>query len=62
MQKKFYVSSSLKNGDGAQKGTPKMDKFQRVEQLNDMLDLGWTIKGFETGGDGSYFLLEKKSG
>ena len=58
MLKKFYITKS--SGDQAEGvNAPSLDKFQRMEQLNDMLHLGWEIKEFKNDGSDSYFLLEK---
>lgn len=56
MIKKFFIS---KNTD--ENSAPQLDRFQRIEKLNDMLSMGWVIKSFETDNGDSYFLLEKKS-
>jgi predicted GNAT superfamily acetyltransferase len=58
MQKKFYISSNSEESKGGV-NAPKLDRFRRVEQLNDMLSRGWSIKEFKNEGDDSYFLLEK---
>lgn len=58
MLKKFYITKA--SGDNVGGVTaPGLDKFQRMEQLNDMLHLGWVIKEFKNDGSESYFLLEK---
>ncbi len=57
MQKKFYVSKNPAEGGMA---APELDRFTRIEKLNAMLEMGWTIKGFENSDEGSYFLLEKQ--
>ena len=54
MLKKFYITKAAEGVNA-----PSLDRFQRMEQLNDMLHLGWTIKGFKDDGSESYFLLEK---
>ena len=54
MLKKFYIT---KAADGV--NAPGLDKYQRMEQLNDMLHLGWVIKEFKDSGSESYFLLER---
>lgn len=58
MLKKFYIT---KNAGGQAEGVaaPGLDKYQRMEQLNDMLRLGWVIKEFKQTAEDSYFLLEK---
>ena len=54
MLKKFYITKAAEGVNA-----PSLDRFQRMEQLNDMLHLGWVIKGFENTGSESYFLLDK---
>lgn len=56
MTKTFFIS---KNTDDT--AAPQLDRFQRIEKLNEMLLAGWVIKSFETDGSSSYFLLEKQS-
>ena len=58
MLKKFYITKSA--GDKSEGvNAPSLDRFQRMEQLNNMLHLGWTIKEFKDNGNESYFLLER---
>lgn len=60
MQKIFYVSKSADGyGDRENMPLPDMDRFQRVEKLNRLLETGWSIKDFKTDNDGSFFVLEK---
>ena len=43
MQKIFFISNnSQKVSAGVQ--APHLDRFQRVEQLNEMLSRGWSLK------------------
>ena len=58
MLKKFSIT---RNAGGQAEGVtaPGLDKYQRMEQLNDMLRLGWVIKEFRQADGDSYFLLEK---
>lgn len=39
---------------------PEMDRFQRVEQLNGLLEAGWVIKDFKTDNEDAFFVLEKE--
>lgn len=60
MQKVFFISrNSDKYENRSDVNAPSLDRFQRVEQLNEMLALGWSIKDFKTSQGDSYFLLEK---
>lgn len=60
MQKVFFISrNSDKYENRSDVNAPNLDRFQRVEQLNEMLGLGWCIKDFKTSQGDSYFLLEK---
>lgn len=60
MQKVFFISRSTdKGGSAAEYSAPDFDRFQRVEQLNGLLDLGWQIKEFKTDNGDAYFILEK---
>lgn len=60
MQKIFFISNnSQKVSAGVQ--APHLDRFQRVEQLNEMLSRGWSIKEFKSTGADSYFVLEKEA-
>lgn len=56
MQKVFYVS---RNNGCADNCTPDMDRFQRIEKLNDLLALGWSIKEMKNEGESTYFVLHK---
>lgn len=57
MTKKFFISKAEKSASDA----PDLDRFQRVEKLNEMLAVGWQIKGFYNEVEGSYFVLEKNA-
>ncbi len=57
MQKKFYITKSTGDGEGS---APEMDRFKRVEHLNELLKLGWSIKELHDEDDGTYFILEKE--
>ncbi len=57
MQKKFFITEISEQND--HKGTPMTDRFRRIEQLNDLLALGWTIKSMEKDSGGTFFLIEK---
>ncbi|MGN0633347.1 MAG: hypothetical protein ACI4JW_05710 [Oscillospiraceae bacterium] len=57
MTKKFFISKAEKSASDA----PDLDRFQRVEKLNEMLAVGWQIKGFYNEAEGSYFVLEKNA-
>lgn len=58
MLKKFYITRT--SSDAAEGiNAPSLDKYQRMEQLNDMLSLGWVIKDFKDTEGESYFLLER---
>ncbi|MBR1663594.1 MAG: hypothetical protein IJ696_04615 [Ruminococcus sp.] len=58
MLKKFYITRTT--GDQAEGvNVPGLDKYQRVEQLNNMLRLGWVIKDYKESESESYFLLER---
>lgn len=61
MQKAFYVS---RNNDRYENrgnvSAPEMDRFQRVEQLNGLLEAGWVIKDFKTDNEDAFFVLEKE--
>lgn len=59
MEKIFYVSKNTNDKSFA--SAPDMDRFQRVEKLNSLLQLGWAIKEFRTESEGSFFVLEKTS-
>lgn len=60
MQKIFFISNnSQKVSAGVQ--APHLDRFQRVEQLNEMFSRGWSIKEFKSTGADSYFVLEKEA-
>ena len=59
MEKIFYITRNSELGGNGENKAPNFDRFQRVEQLNSLLETGWSIKGFETTSDDSYFLLEK---
>ena len=60
MQKVFYVS---KNSDRYENrrdaAAPDLDRFQRIEQLNGLLENGWTIKDFKSDNNDAFFVLEK---
>ena len=58
MLKKFYITKT--SGEMAEGvNAPSLDRFQRMEQLNQMLHLGWKIKEFKNDGSDTYFLLER---
>lgn len=58
MQKLFYVTKNQqRNSDNV--CTPDMDRFARVEKLNNLLSLGWSIKEFIKEKNEEYFILEK---
>ncbi len=60
MQKVFYVSQntdSYESGENAH--APCMNRFQRIEQLNGLLEKGWNIKEFKTDNEGAFFILER---
>ena len=57
MEKIFYIS---KNGGDEKGSAPEMDRFRRVEHLNELLSLGWKIKELRTEDCGTYFILEKQ--
>ena len=59
MQKVFFISTSSDKNDREGVNAPHLDRFQRVEQLNEMLSLGWRIKEFKNTPENSYFVLEK---
>lgn len=55
MQKIFYVSKS------SDANAPDMDKFRRVEKLNNLISLGWEIKEMKVENEDTYFVLEKEN-
>lgn len=57
MEKIFYVSKNTNDKSFA--SAPDMDRFQRVEKLNSLLEMGWAIKEFRNESEGSFFVLEK---
>jgi hypothetical protein len=57
MQKKFYIT---KCSEKAEASPPEIDRFKRVEHLNELLDLGWRIKELKTENCDTYFILEKE--
>lgn len=57
MQKIFYIT---KCSTETQTAAPEIDRFKRVEHLNELLDLGWRIKELKTEDTGTYFVLEKQ--
>lgn len=62
VEKKFVISSRLgSNKEELNANVPQMDRFRRIEQLNDMLTRGWQIKEFNDGFEESYFMLEKRA-
>jgi hypothetical protein len=58
MQKKFYIAEKS-GSDVGDLNAPSLDRFQRVDQLNRLLDLGWSIKELKNEQSGTYFVLEK---
>lgn len=58
MQKVFYVSRNPGNS-GVGSAAPDLDRFQRIEQLNRLLSLGWIIKSFSREDNAEFFVLEK---
>lgn len=60
MQKIFYVSRNSEDGSEDLSGhAPDMDRFQRIDKLNEMISLGWKIVGMNNDGKSTYFVLEK---
>ena len=60
MQKVFYISkNSDRYENRSDMSAPDLDRFQRVEQLNGLLEKGWSIKDFKTDDDDVFFVLEK---
>lgn len=60
MQKVFYVSkNSDRYENRSDNAAPDLDRFQRIEQLNGLLEKGWTIKDFKTDNNDAFFVLEK---
>lgn len=59
MQKVFYVSRNPENIENGVNIAPDLDRFQRIEQLNRLLSLGWSIKSFSAENNVEYFVLEK---
>ncbi len=60
MQKVFYISkNSDRYENRSDMSAPDLDRFQRVEQLNGLLEKGWSIKDFKTDNDDAFFVLEK---
>ena len=58
MQKLFYVAKNQElNSDSV--CTPDMDRFARIDKLNNLLSLGWCIKEFKKENNEEYFILEK---
>lgn len=57
MEKKFYITKSSGNAEGS---APEMDRFKRVEHLNELLGLGWRIKELCSENSDTYFVLEKE--
>lgn len=58
MRKIFYITKP-KVLSGENTSVPDMDRFARIEKLNDLISLGWSIQEFCNGNDGEYFVLEK---
>lgn len=52
MEKIFYVT---KNG-----AAPDMNRFARIEQLNRLLELGWSIKSYVNEESSEFFVLVRK--
>lgn len=60
MQKIFYVSRQTEDtADGQTSHAPDMDRFQRIDKLNELIARGWSIKEFKEEEESSYFVLEK---
>jgi len=55
MEKRFYV---LKNAE-TDEALPEMDRFKRIDELNNLLEKGWTIKEFCDESKNAYFVLGK---
>ncbi|MBR1393176.1 MAG: hypothetical protein IJ561_05005 [Ruminococcus sp.] len=49
MEKIFYVT---RNG-----AAPDMNRFARIEKLNRLLEVGWTIKSYVNENDSEFFVL-----
>ena len=58
MQKLFYVSKSS-SGNSGNVCSPDMDRFARIDKLNNLISLGWNIKEFRKENNEEYFILEK---
>jgi predicted GNAT superfamily acetyltransferase len=59
VKKVFYISENSETGKSGGVSAPSLDRFQRVEKLNEMLSRGWQIKEFKNSDENSYFVLEK---
>lgn len=60
MQKVFYVSKNSENNENHGNTAPGFDRFSRIEKLNLLLSMGWSIKSFSSDNNEEYFVLEKE--
>ena len=60
MQKVFYVSKNSENNENHGNTVPGFDRFSRIEKLNLLLSMGWSIKSFSSENNEEYFVLEKE--